>query len=84
MIITPKTRRRTVVHLKNTGGILTQSPAQSPTTIKSSVLVSTPSTRFDRLSDVTETSQADGAVPQYNSQTDTYEVKPLVLDGGTF
>lgn len=88
MIINPVPKQKGVVRLKNTSGILSQS-ASSGTTVKSTVLVpATSTTRFDQLTDVTELTPTSGAVPQYNADTDTYEVKPLefpqVFDGGTF
>lgn len=40
--------------------------------------------RLDTLDDVDIVSEVDGAVPVYDANTDTFDIKPLPLDGGFF
>jgi hypothetical protein len=63
-----------------TAGILDSS---TPVTIKSTS-GSTSITRLDSLVDVNASNETDKATLVYDSLTDTYVVKQMDLDGGTF
>jgi hypothetical protein len=63
-----------------TAGILDSS---TPVTIKSTS-GSTSITRLDSLVDVNASNETDRATLVYDSLTDTYVVKQMDLDGGTF
>lgn len=80
-------KQTVVVRVSDSHGVLSPTPSGA-TTVKTTVLAPSSSTRrFDQLEDVTETAPADGAVPQYDADTDTYVVAPLsitTIDGGTF
>ena len=63
----------------------------NPVTLKNVPTLSSGVTRLDSLKDVNPTGETNGAVPVYDSVTDTYIVKNLDfgdvsgnLDGGTF
>lgn len=42
------------------------------------------STTIDTLLDVDLTQRVDGSTLVYNANTNTYDVEPLTIDGGTF
>jgi len=63
----------------------------NPVTLKNLPTLSTGVDRLDKLADVNSIGETNGAVPVYDSNTDTYVVKKLDLsnvtgdlDGGTF
>lgn len=79
-------KRNIQVSANATGGSV--STNRNQVTLKSSI---TPITRLDSLADVNAAGEVMGAVPVYNSVTDTYVVQKLNLidvtgdlDGGTF
>lgn len=56
-----------------------------PVTLKNdTTLSSAASSRLDTLDDVNATGESNNATLVYDSTTDTYIVKQLDLDGGTF
>lgn len=63
-----------------TAGVLDSS---TPVTIKNSPLTSG-ITRLDSLVDVNASNETDNATLVYDFHTDTYVVKQMDLDGGTF
>jgi hypothetical protein len=63
-----------------TAGILDSS---TPVTVKSSS-GSTSITRLDSLVDVNASNETDNATLVYDSSSDTYVVRQIDLDGGTF
>jgi hypothetical protein len=65
-----------------TAGVLDSS---TPVTIKNvSSAISNGITRLDSLVDVNASNETDNATLVYNFETDTYVVKQMDLDGGTF
>lgn len=63
-----------------TAGVLDSS---TPVTIKNSTSTNG-ITRLDSLVDVNASNETDNATLVYNFETDTYVVKQMDLDGGTF
>jgi hypothetical protein len=63
-----------------TAGVLDSS---TPVTIKNSVSTNG-ITRLDSLVDVNASNETDNATLVYDFETDTYVVKQMDLDGGTF
>lgn len=65
-----------------TAGVLDSS---TPVTIKNvSAAIGNGITRLDSLVDVNASNETDNATLVYNFETDTYVVKQMNLDGGTF
>jgi hypothetical protein len=65
-----------------TAGVLDSS---TPVTIKNvSSAIGNGITRLDSLVDVNASNETDNATLVYNFETDTYVVKQMDLDGGTF
>ena len=63
-----------------TAGVL---DSTTPVTIKSGILTNG-ITRLDSLIDVNASNETDNATLVYDYETDTYVVKQMDLDGGTF
>jgi len=77
VVATPRTIQ---VSANVSGTTLTTS---RPVTLKNDITLS-PATRLDSLNDVNANNESDNATLVYDSITDTYIVKQLDLDGGTF
>jgi hypothetical protein len=75
-------RPRTIQVSSNaTAGIL---DTRTPVTLKSSTGSVGGITRLDSLVDVNAAGEQENATLVYDSETDTYVVKQIDLDGGTF
>lgn len=75
-------RPRTIQVSSNaTAGILDTS---TPVTLKSTGTAGAGITRLDSLVDVNATGETNNATLVYESTSDTYVVKEIDLDGGTF
>ena len=77
VVATPRTIQ---VSANVSGTTLTTS---RPVTLKTDTTLS-PTTRLDSLNDVNADNESNNATLVYDSITDTYIVKQLDLDGGTF
>ena len=82
-----KVTNRNAISLKvvATGGSIKPSTQADAVTVTSASGVSGAQTRLDSLFDVVEgANPAEGSTLVYDEDTDTYVVKQLDLDGGTF
>jgi len=83
---TLRASRSVAVRVTNQGGILRPVQTSTPT-VQTTAIVGVDGTagRFDQLLDVVEGSPSEGAIPQYDADTDKYVVGQLAeVDGGTF
>lgn len=78
VVATPRTIQ---VSANVSGTTLTTS---RPVTLKNDTTLSSVITRLDSLNDVNADNESNNATLVYDSTTDTYVVKQLDLDGGTF
>jgi hypothetical protein len=78
VVATPRTIQ---VSANVSGTTLTTS---RPVTLKNDTTLSSVITKLDSLNDVNADNESNNATLVYDSTTDTYVVKQLDLDGGTF
>ncbi len=87
MVTVTKVTNRNAINLKvvATGGSIKPSTQADAVTVTSASGVTPAQTRLDLLADVVEgESPTEGSTLVYDVETDTYVVKQLDLDGGTF
>lgn len=61
--------------------------SSNPVTVKPDTnftVLSGGAAELDQLTDVDASLEEDGSVLQYNADTKTYQIKPLIMDGGEF
>ena len=80
IVVTNGSRRTANVVVKSINNVLVPK-STTPVTLTGQI---SPSTRLDQLTDVVEGTPANNQTLVYNSQSDTYVVDYLDLDGGTF